>query len=146
MGLIYLARVPYYPGEDEKLRSSNLSRRRGGNCPNSLEVMGQLLQHGPTMSRCSLNLISVLPSPSSVLSNGIKKGLGDLVQIDNCIYREQFTEPASSYIIMSEASGSRTIVNYNELPEMTHDEFVSAVEPFRCATDALWFHFEVCGI
>lgn len=108
--------------------------------------MGQLLQHGPTIDRSSLNLISVLPSSSSVLSNGIQKGLGDLVRIENCIYREQFAEPASSYIIMSEASGSRTIVNYNELPEMSHAEFMSAVEPVRGATDVPWFHFEVCEI
>ncbi|CAG7954820.1 unnamed protein product [Penicillium salamii] len=134
--------VPHYPGEDEKLRSSSLCRRRGGNCPNTLEVLGQLLQHGPRTEGSMLNLISVLPSLSSVSSNKIQEGLGILVDIKNCIYREQFSEPASSYIIMSQASGSRTIVNYNELPEMTRDEFASAIEPFHAASEVPWFHFE----
>jgi ketohexokinase len=136
--------VPHYPDEDEKLRASKLSRRRGGNCPNTLEVLGQLLQHGPSSDGASLNLISVLPSLSSVASNRIQGGLGDLVRLKNCIYREQFSEPASSYIIMSQATGSRTIVNYNELPEMTHAEFVSAVEPLSTLAGTPWFHFEVC--
>ncbi|CAG8151468.1 unnamed protein product [Penicillium olsonii] len=137
--------VPYYPDEDEKLRSSSLCRRRGGNCPNSLEVLGQLLQHGPRREGSTLSLICVLPSASSVSSNRIQEGLGDMVEIKNCIYRERFSEPASSYIIMSQASGSRTIVNYNELPEMRCDEFESAIEPFHTAAEVPWFHFEVCS-
>jgi ketohexokinase len=66
-----------------------------------------------------------------------------MVRLDRCIYREGFSEPASSYIITSQATGSRTIVNYNELPEMTRTEFVTAVEPLRAVTDRPWFHFEV---
>jgi ketohexokinase len=66
-----------------------------------------------------------------------------MVQLDSCIYREIFSEPASSYIIASQATGSRTIVNYNELPEMTHIEFATAVEPLHAVTGRLWFHFEV---
>lgn len=44
---------------------------------------------------------------------------------------------------MSQATGSRTIVNYNELPEMTRIEFATAIEPLRALTDRPWFHFEV---
>lgn len=42
----------------------------------------------------------------------------------------------------SAASGSRTIVNYNDLPEMTVGEFVRIAERFRDEPDC-WFHFEV---
>lgn len=70
--------------------------------------------------------------------------MGDFIQLKNCIYREDLSEPASSYIIMSQATGSRTIVNYNELPDMSYDEFSSAIEPFQTGTEAPWFHFEVC--
>lgn len=66
-----------------------------------------------------------------------------MVRLDNCIYREIFSEPASSYIIASQATCSRTIVNYNELPEMTRNEFATAVDPLRDVTDRPWFHFEV---
>ncbi|KAJ5445520.1 hypothetical protein N7491_001602 [Penicillium cf. griseofulvum] len=133
---------PHYPGEDEKLRASRISRRRGGNCPNTLEVLGQLLQYGPSSAESSLNLIAVLPSKASMATHQIQSSLGNMVQLDSCIYREMFSEPASSYIIASQSTGSRTIVNYNELPEMTHIEFATAVEPLRAVTDRLWFHFE----
>ncbi|KAJ5143897.1 uncharacterized protein N7515_002684, partial [Penicillium bovifimosum] len=137
-----LARVPHYPDEDEKLRATRLSRRRGGNCPNTLDIMGQLLQDRATSDDCSLGLISVLPSESSVATQQIRLSLGPLVQLDKCIFREEFNEPASSYIIASQDTSSRTIVNYNELPEMTHAEFTTAVGPLRAAGDRHWFHFE----
>ncbi|CAI7646976.1 unnamed protein product [Penicillium discolor] len=145
IGACYLDTIliaPHYPGEDEKLRASRISRRRGGNCPNTLEVLGQLLQHTPSSAESSLNLITILPSKSSLASQQIQSSLGDIVRLDSCIYRERFSEPASSYIIMSQATGSRTIVNYNELPEMTRNEFATAIEPLRALTDRPWFHFE----
>ena len=138
-----LSRAPHYPSEDEKLRASKISHRRGGNCPNTLEVLGQLLQYRPSSAESSLNLIAILPSKSSKASQQIQSSLGNKVWLDSCIYRESFSEPASSYIITSQATGSRTIVNYNELPEMTHTEFFAAIEPLRAVTDRPWFHFEV---
>lgn len=138
-----MSSIPHYPGEDEKLRASKFSHRRGGNCPNTLEVLGQLLQHGPPKDECSLNLISVFPSHSSAALQQIRSSFGNNVQLDKCIFREQFSEPASSYIIASQATGSRTIVNYNELPEMSYAEFKTAVEPLHSEAGRLWFHFEV---
>ncbi|CAG8890596.1 unnamed protein product [Penicillium egyptiacum] len=119
-----------------------ICRRRGGNCPNTLEVLGQLLQYGPSSAESSLNLITVLPSKTSVASQQIQASLGNKVRLDSCIYREIFSEPASSYIITSQATGSRTIVNYNELPEMTCAEFATAVESLLAVTGRPWFHFE----
>lgn len=123
------------------MRASSISHRRGGNCPNTLEVLQQLIAHCKTTSMVSLNLVAVLPAKASVASKQILAGFGPGVQLTNCIYREQFKEPASSYIIKSQASGSRTIVNYNELPEMTVEEFTAIAD--KIGANATWFHFEV---
>lgn len=81
------------------------------------------------------------------------------VNIGHSIFREDYKEAVSAYIINSESTSSRTIVNYNALPEMTFDEFkattvqllqpaylwytwtglVDAEEP---EVDVIWFHFE----
>ncbi|PLN78745.1 putative ketohexokinase [Aspergillus taichungensis] len=132
--------APHYPGEDEKLRASSITRRRGGNCPNSIEVLHQLIQHCPSKTDLQLGLVSVLPTKSSAGVQQVQSSLPPGVDLSHCIYREQFSEPASSYIIKSEASGSRTIVNYNELPEMEIDEFSSIAD--RLGQYSRLFHFE----
>lgn len=66
-----------------------------------------------------------------------------MVNIDCCIYRGDMLEPASAYVINSQETGSRTIVSYNELPEMTLQEFASAVARVQWTANT-WFHFEVC--
>ncbi|KAB8233470.1 pfkB family kinase [Aspergillus alliaceus] len=132
--------TPHYPGEDEKLRASNISRRRGGNCPNSLEVLQQLTGYDACATGVSLNLVAVLPAKSSTASQQIRSVFEPRVQLSHCIYREQYAEPASSYIIKSQSTGSRTIVNYNELPEMTAEEFKRIADDL--GSKATWFHFE----
>ncbi|KAL4782503.1 Ribokinase-like protein [Aspergillus varians] len=130
----------HYPGEDDKLRASRISRRRGGNCPNTLEVLQQLVAQNPPATKTQLNLIAILPARSSVASQQVRDAFEPQVSLSHCIYREGFEEPASSYIIKSESSGSRTIVNYNELPEMTLEEFIQITDNLR--TEAIWYHFE----
>ncbi|KAK5944313.1 hypothetical protein PMZ80_003594 [Knufia obscura] len=72
--------VPHFPEQDSKTRATNLTKRRGGNCPNSLEVLQQLvrLEHARRMNGYTprsdategaavpeLSLISTLPSRKS---------------------------------------------------------------------------------
>ncbi|KAJ6028225.1 pfkB family kinase [Penicillium herquei] len=128
----------HYPGEDEKLRASNIVHRRGGNCPNSLEVLQQLTLASKT--NLALNLVSVLPARSSVASQQIVSALEPRVQLGHCIFRETHQEPASCYIINSQSTGSRTIVNYNELPDMTTEEFIQVAH--KLGSQVTWFHFE----
>ena len=76
-----------------------------------------------------------------------RRSLNAKVNLSHCLYREDFTEPVSSYIIFSEATSSRTIVNHNALPEMTLDEFVDLTrevfEPSNTKdVEQVWFHFE----
>jgi len=68
------------------------------------------------------------------------------VDFTRCLYREKYDEPASSYIIRSEKTGSRTIVNFNDLPEMTAGEFQEIVPAFSSEYsdgNETWWHFEV---
>lgn len=117
--------VDHYPAEDEKLRASGIIKRRGGNCPNTLEVLQQLLDSSNQVSSVTLALCAILPSTSSWGYQGIRSSLEPSIDLTHCICREDSNDPASSYIIRSRAVDSRTIINYNGLREMTAEEFAS---------------------
>ncbi|KAF2163735.1 hypothetical protein M409DRAFT_68322 [Zasmidium cellare ATCC 36951] len=133
--------VPQFPQEDHKLRARSLDRRRGGNVANSLEVLQQLQ---PAEGReYELLLLCVLPAKTSPGTKFVRNSLAEKVSTQHCVYREDHTEPASSYIIKADATGSRTIVNYNELPEMRVEEFQERVTSIsRQGGGRMWFHFE----
>ncbi|KAK0638688.1 Ribokinase-like protein [Cercophora newfieldiana] len=148
--------VPHFPSEDTKLRATSLTTRRGGNVPNTLEVLTQL---APSLQT---HLITVLPSRSSPATTQILSSFSHSPPPDDpspgtphrigtpnfshCLYREAHTSPASSYIIRSSATGSRTIVNHNALEEMTTREFVHAadgiLDGIEHKGDGVWWHFE----
>ncbi|TPX17266.1 uncharacterized protein E0L32_012256 [Thyridium curvatum] len=139
--------VPHYPEEDSKLRATTLEVRRGGNCPNTAEVLQELLRNSSTTSEArDLQpwLVSSLPAAESPGALKIISSFGDgaVVRLDHCMYRDGCTEAASSYIIRSQKTGSRTIVNYNGLPEMTVGEFAAVVDAFAGEQET-WWHFEV---
>jgi ketohexokinase len=134
-------RTPHFPEEDSKLRATSISRRRGGNCPNSAEVITQILQNGTQPKGPVLQplLISTVPNSASLDYSFIRDSLKG-VSIEHCIQRPSEEAP-KSYIIRSKATGSRTIVNYNELDEMTTEEFEEVFE--QISVDVCWWHFEV---
>ncbi|KAK2744260.1 hypothetical protein FQN57_004345 [Myotisia sp. PD_48] len=136
--------VDHYPAEDEKLRASNVSRRRGGNTVNSLEVLHQLFEYrsksGNQEHTPQLYAIAVFPERSSPVIKEIQTSLGPNVNLQHCIYREGCSELAPSYIIRSQSTGTRTIVNYNPLAEMTVEEFKRTTD--RLPDGPKWFHFE----
>jgi ketohexokinase len=82
-----------------------------------------------------------MPCSSSPATRQIQSSLGPGVDFSHCLYRESSSEAPSSYIIRSLATGSRTIVNYNELADMTGDEFSKAAD--NLSGEALVYHFEV---
>ncbi|OAA77541.1 Carbohydrate/purine kinase [Akanthomyces lecanii RCEF 1005] len=142
--------VPHYPEEDTKLRASNLETRRGGNCANSLEVLQQLIvRHGDDKgarqisSRNRLHLVACLPKQDGRAAQQVMQSFGDdtIVSFKHCLYREEATEAASSYIIRSMETGSRTLVNYNALDEMTVAEFEAIARDFETEGKS-WWHFE----
>ncbi|KAL2191083.1 Ribokinase-like protein [Thermothelomyces heterothallicus CBS 203.75] len=138
--------VPHFPAEDSKLRATSVQVRRGGNCPNSLEVLVQLLAAGPHPGLpLKLHLVSCLPDAGAAATAKILSSLGadkGAVDCSHCLYRGGYEEPASSYVIRSAETGSRTIVNFNDLPEMTAREFEKIADTFVKQGEECWWHFE----
>jgi ketohexokinase len=125
--------------------------RRGGNCTNSLEVLAQLLSAGPYRPNVKLHLVTCLPDPQAAATSTILSSFGersqDAIDFGHCLYRAGHEEPGSSYIIRSGDTGSRTIVNFNGLPEMTAEEFQRIADAFadHGEGEGCWWHFEVRG-
>ncbi len=113
----------------------------GGNGANSLEVLQQLV--GPAEG-VGLHLVSTLPGRSAAATRSILESFGGgcAVDFEHCLYRESHDQAASSYIMRSAATGSRTIVSYSDLPEMTADEFGGVVAAFSSPGAETWWHFE----
>jgi len=103
-----------------------------------------VLQQLVDPTKVKLILSAVLPSGSSAGTQQIKSSFGPAVDLSRCTLREEFDEPASSYIIKSTSTGSRTIVNHNELPEMTTEEFIAMAD--ELGDKASWYHFEASSI
>jgi ketohexokinase len=135
-------RTREFPKEDTKLRATSLSRRRGGNTPNSAEVLAQFATVKDGTNWAPL-LISVVPDKSSADFQFIKNSL-PAVDLDHCVHRSGKNEAPSSYIIRSEETSSRTIVNYNELEEMSFEEFKMVFE--KIGKDVTLWHFEVGSV
>ncbi|KAM3560506.1 hypothetical protein MY1884_002895 [Beauveria asiatica] len=151
--------VPHYPEEDTKLRASNLEIRRGGNCANSLQVLQQLIERPADAANKAvpdddpsrpdeavknrLYLLACLPKQDSPATRQVMQsfGSGTPISFKHCLYRADATEAASSYIIRSSKTGSRTLVNHNALEEMTVAEFEAVARDFE-ADGQSWWHFE----
>ena len=119
--------VTSYPQEDDEVRVLSQRRARGGNATNTLVVLSQ---QGHACSWAG-----VLPwEPDADLV------LGDLVHYrvstDLCSRPLQGKLP-TSYIILSQATGSRTIVHYRDMPEYSFNAFDRIdLSQFD------WIHFE----
>ncbi|OAA45125.1 Carbohydrate/purine kinase [Beauveria brongniartii RCEF 3172] len=155
-----LTQVPF-PPYDTKLRASNLEIRRGGNCANSLEVLQQLIVRPADAANKAvpdddpsrpdeavknqnrLYLLACLPKQDSPATRQVMQsfGNGTPISFKHCLYRADAAEAASSYIIRSSKTGSRTLVNYNALEEMTVAEFEAIARDFE-ADGQSWWHFE----
>lgn len=136
--------VPHFPEEDDKLRATNLRVRRGGNGGNSLEVLQQFL---PKPSNLGLHLVATLPNRHASATAKVVSsfGPGSPIDLSHCIYRDDQTEAAGCWVLSSQATGSRTIVSHNGLPDMNKEEFVDIADAFRDKdAENMWWHFEVC--
>jgi len=119
--------VNHYPQEDAEIRALNQRVCRGGNATNTLVILSQLGHH------CTWGGVYVNePDGQRILE--------DLAQyhIDtsNCRIESQGKVP-TSYVMLNQRNGSRTIVHYRLLPEFDFDDFQSI------DLNALhWLHFE----
>ncbi|EHA55306.1 hypothetical protein MGG_15061 [Pyricularia oryzae 70-15] len=157
VGVCYLdtiLSVPHFPQEDSKLRATNVQVRRGGNGANTLEVLQQLLPRcgdQEDQRRPSLHLMTPLPDLESPETAQVVDsfGIDSPIDLSLCLHRKGIQKAASSYIVRSNATGSRTIVNHNPLSEMEVDEFSQAAETWFSRMQAepsrTWWHFEAKG-
>jgi ketohexokinase len=116
-----------YPEEDTEVRALRQTWRRGGNVTNSLVVLSQL-GHA-----CSwIGTLGDDPQSAAVLSDL------DLNRVDrsHCVRIKRGMTPTSC-VLLSRADGSRTIVHYRDLAELTAAQF-RAID----ARGYDWVHFE----
>ncbi len=119
--------VATYPEEDAEVRALVQSRRLGGNSANTLSVLSQL---GHACAWCG----TIGDDPASEEILAALRGQG----IDTRPARRLSGGRAPlSCITLSRATGSRTIVHYRDLPELTAVDF-ARVPLAGCA----WLHFE----
>lgn len=118
--------VDHYPAEDEELRARSQRVARGGNAANTAAVLAQLGQRVDF-----LGMLAEEPDGRRIEQDLLERG----VSTRHCPRRAG--KAPTSYILLNEASGSRTIVHYRDLPELDYDHFTGVpVERFD------WLHFE----
>ena len=120
-------RVSAYPEEDAEIRALSQQRRRGGNATNTLVALSQL-GHSPAWA-------GVLPVEAD--SELVLEDLA-LHDVDiSAVVRPSSGKLPTSYITLSEVTGSRTIVHYRDLSEYGFADF-DRLE----LNDYDWVHFE----
>jgi len=119
--------VAAYPVEDAELRV--LARRilRGGNAANTLAVLRQM-GHGCAWA----GTMGSDPEGALVLGDLELRGIA----VGDCVRHPGGSTP-TSYVILSRATGSRTILHYRDLPELSAADFSGIrLEGYD------WVHFE----
>ncbi len=119
--------VAAYPVEDAELRV--LARRvlRGGNAANTLAVLRQM-GHGCAWA----GTMGSDPEGAQVLGDLELRGIA----VGDCVRHPGGSTP-TSYVILSRATGSRTILHYRDLPELSAADFSGIrLEGYD------WVHFE----
>ena len=119
--------VAVYPAEDNEVRALAMRRVRGGNVTNSLAVLSRLGHPCRWVGTLGDDAAADL-----ILADLADRG----IETRDAVRVPGGTTPTSS-ILLSRANGSRTIVHFRDLPELTADDFG------RASLDGLaWVHFE----
>jgi ketohexokinase len=118
--------VDRYPQEDAEVRASASRTASGGNAANTAAVLASL---GHRAHLCAV--LADDPSAGRVRDSLQQAG----VDLRHCPQRHGATP--TSYITISAANGSRTIVHHRDLPELDSEDLASvALEDYD------WLHFE----
>lgn len=119
--------VPAYPAEDAELRALDRRILRGGNAANTLAVLRQL-GHACAWA----GILGDDAEGDLVLADLAGRG----IETGHCVRHPEGRTP-TSYVLLSRATGSRTIVHYRDLPELAAADFA------RVPLDGFdWIHFE----
>jgi len=118
-------RVERYPVEDSEVRALAHTQRLGGNAANTAIVLARL--------GASSHWVGNLADPAVDMERDFER-LG--VDISRAA-RIAGARPPTSYVLVSAATGSRSIVHYRDMPEYRADDFVQLdLDGFD------WVHFE----
>ena len=120
-----------YPQEDSEIRAISQRISRGGNVCNTLTVLSQLEHH------CYWCGVISEESDSHYILDDLKKNKIDLSFVQSI----HDGKVPTSYITLNQKNGSRSIVHYRDLPELSYLFFQSLHLP-QCD----WFHFEARAI
>ena len=118
-------RVARYPAEDSEVRALAQTQRVGGNAANTAMVLAQL--------GIEASWVGNLPQSAEIVERGLAR-LG--VDVSRAVRVPDARVP-TSYILLSDENGSRSIVHHRDLPEYRADDF--------CDIDLNsldWVHFE----
>jgi len=118
-------RVARYPAEDSEVRALTQSRRMGGNAANTAVVLAQL---GAQVFWVGNLAQATEIVDQSFARHGVDASLA--VRIPDAV-------TPTSYVLLSEASGSRSIVHFRDLPEYRAEDFLK-LDLRRFS----WVHFE----
>lgn len=119
--------VAAYPPEDSEVRALDQRRARGGNAANTMAVLAQLGH-----SCAWVGTLGQDPAADFVREDLAARG----IDTRHAVLVPGATTPTSC-IARSQATGSRTIVHYRDLPELSADAFG------RIPLDGIdWIHFE----
>jgi ketohexokinase len=120
-------RVTSYPAEDDEVRALDQQQVRGGNATNTLVVLSQLGHE------CHwAGSLADEPDSQTILNDLARYQ----VNSDQCMFHAGGKVP-TSYITLSAANGSRTIVHHRDLPEFPAEAFA-----FIDLAAFDWVHFE----
>nr|WP_242519017.1 PfkB family carbohydrate kinase [Thiorhodovibrio winogradskyi] len=119
--------VASYPCEDQEVRATGQRIARGGNVANTLSVLSDLGW------RCDWAGCYADDSGADfILSDLHRRGINTETAV-----RCAGSATPTSYITLSEATASRTIVHYRRLPELSADDFAAIpLDAYQ------WVHFE----
>ena len=119
-------RVEHYPAEDSEVRALAQSQRLGGNAANTATVLAQLGVQAFWVGNPA--------QPAEIIEHGFARHGVDIslaVRIPDAVM-------PTSYILLSRANGSRSIVHFRDLPEYSAEDFLELdLRSFD------WVHFEV---
>lgn len=119
--------VDEYPTEDSEVRASEQVRSMGGNACNSAQVIQQLGQ------RSSLLCTFADDAAAEFIQAQLR---AQQIEFSHCPTQTGSVTP-TSYITLSRATGSRSIVHYRQLDELNAQQFAQLP-----LADYDWCHFE----
>lgn len=122
-----ILQVEKFPAEDSEFRVTNRHFQQGGNTANTLYVLSQLGH--------STSIVTTLATDDP--AKQLKRTLDSHGVATEHIQRFIKGSTPTSYVWLSQQTGSRTITHYRDLPEVEFDHFAKIeVEAYD------WLHFE----